>query len=347
MSFDVQTDFYGGRAIKTVRESVAVRRHIEYFDVTLSTEGTAQDLINISNFAQPAYNLLLNPLFVEESSAIPNWTLGTNTTAASVASALGGNSLTLGEAGYGFTKAADAATGGVIQTIQHPPPGRYAVTARVAGVPTATTNTYEIGIVAWNSTDSIDSVPDSAGESSVFRASSDATTWGNVTMIHTVPQNTESLSVFVGITGLTRHTGGSADVTGGSITAYVEGVQFEPDWGVVSGSLSQRELYTHSPVFTGFIIPDSDRYARYTTERGTTRLNSTTIREQRMREIMLVHIDAHNQNMRVDFDRTATDSSLFIPRNATFEHALAVRERISFVNEGSNTPRAVGYVMGN
>ena len=365
--FNINSYFFGEKDFRTVRESVALRRRAIPINKTLSTINTVEDLVNITTLDPPALNVVLNPLMNGDAGDTPaRWVTIGGATAEIISTKVTRNGVeyTPGLAGRSveLTKQATGQTfTGIYQDIAAPEPARYAISVRVCG-DTDTTGAlnYELGVVVQNSNGDIRTGLDDY-YSVAFMTPDSTNVWQTVTLIHDVPQNVSNLRIWVGLIGdnILRGAGvGQTDITLSlADSVFIDAVQMEPDWGVITGSVSSNEIYTHAPTFTKFVDPYNERYSRFLkSSSSATDFNTSSLRELQMQEIMYVKLIAEAAvnpgvgDVLIDFDRDVTqDGEAFLLKEGeVFEQALLVRDRITFVNPKGQTDLPVlrGYVLG-
>ena len=365
--FNINPYFFGEKDFRTVRESVALRRRAIPINKTLSVLSTVEDLVNITTLDRPALNVVLNPLMNGDAGDTPaRWVAIGGATAEIISTKVTRNGVeyTPGLAGRSveLTKPATGQTfTGIYQDIVAPEPARYAISVRVCG-DTDTTGSlnYELGVVVQNSNSDIRTGLDDY-YSVAFMTPDSTNVWQTVTLIHDVPQNVGNLRIWVGLIGdnILRGAGvGQTDITLSlEDSVFIDAVQMEPDWGVLTGSVSSNEIYTHAPSFTKFVDPYNERYSRFLKDVPTdTDFNTRSLRELQMQEMMHVHLTAEAAinpgvgDVLIDFDRDVSQDGehFLLKEGETFCKDILVRERISFVNPKSqiDLPHLRGYVLG-
>lgn len=304
--------------LRSVRDSVAMLVKTIPVDVTLTTSGTAQDLINIESGAAPTENLITNPS-METGTPPTGWTsvgstlLRVDNTV--VAPRTGSFSLSVNTDGV-------AAGEGTFFSVGSLPPGWYTVSAYIRRV---------------------------GGGTVRIRASSDAgvtftdgpvitldDTWQRTSVKHRI-MNTASANLrLYAVTNVLQ-----------DITFFVEDAQMEPAWEVVMGTASSKDENPIQSGLTAFVDPASERYSRWLGVANA----SISVREPTIWEIYEIHLASSNANAYIDFDRTAqrtgTAIGMWLPAGNTINGRKVVKNNISFINEVTGQlPRIYGWVLG-
>ena len=366
--------YYGDYDYRPLQESLAIRRRLIPINKVLTTINTVEDLININDLPEPAYNLIKNPLLRGIAGNRPSgWTgynlggagngnaavdiIATDTIVDSVTYSPG-----YGDRSIRITKTLNSGNfHGIYQDVESPAPGRYAVTVRVTGDASTTgTNNVGIGVFVRNSTN-IPTNPGSVDDeysSFIYTPNTplfDQNTWEELTVVHDVPRENLTVRVWVGISGLGPTVNGLSSTT--SLTSqlensvFIDAVQFEPDFATLAGDVSMDAYHEHDPSFSAFVNPHDDRYSRYLIEESThTEFNTASIREQQMSEILKVRLVASGGAVLVDFDRDVrqTGESILLQDGDVFEDEISIRDKITFINPSgsSDLPTLRGYVLG-
>ena len=309
---------FGEHELRSVRESVAMLVKTIPVDITLTTSGTAQDLINIEAGAAPAENLITNPSM--ETGAPP-----TGWTAVGSALAQVGSGIVAPRTGS-FSLQVDtdgvAAGEGAFFNVVSLPPGWYTLSAYVRRA---------------------------AGGTVRIRASSDAgVTFMDgpvVTMDDTWQRTSVKVRIMNAATSALRLYV-MTDVLQ-NITFFVEDAQMEPAWEIVLGMASSKDDNPIQSSLTAFVDPASERYSRWL---GTANA-SISVREPTIWEINEIHLEAVNANTYIDFDRAAqrTGGAIGILMRAgdTINGRKVIKNNISFINEVvGQLPRLRGWVLG-
>jgi len=356
VNFNKHNDF------PSIRYSVADMKGIIPFNKTLSSLDTVEDLITVPSNPS-ALNYIKNGLFnVKESGSAPTGWTNFNGVSSVV---VGPEDITNGRTyssvyGGGMCKitSIDNENGGIMQDLNGLPAGDYAVSIYIAAGASSA-----LGFVALAVNDdnpSFSNLNRIKFYNNISRVSLDSVTitsntnnWSNLTFNHRVSENINNVRIAVMYHGDSTFSSNNFDNTAGSnFIMYVDAVQFEPDFGVLDGTVSKEHFNSQNPVNTAIVNPFSDRHSRFLIEDSSdTEYNTSSIRERPFDEIRYVKITAEEGAVLIDFDKDVTQEGglrgIYLREGETFEQRMRVSEKITFVNPKScPAPIVSGYVLG-
>ena len=303
---------YSEHEKRTVRESVATMSSITPIDTTAS-DNNAADIITLASTTPPAMNLVTNPRFEADTSG---WTAVGSTITRQTTSPSPWN----GAGRMRVVPDNSAAGEGAYFDLGATEPGSYAFSAyfrRASG----------------------------SGDTVHIRASTDeGVTFTNGTTVTLGTSWTRSTLSFrvrgQPVTSMRIYVASAANI---ATTYYVDGVQVEPNWGVVMGYENGRDENSAEASPTDFIDPDANRYSRFL---GTDDA-SVSVREPEIQEIHSFNLTVMTADAYIDFDRDATRSSVLVRAGDTITGKKITKQRISMINAtDGQTPRVYGFVMG-
>jgi len=370
---------FSPKDFSTIRESSFINKHIIPIDKRITIKDVTEDLINISDLHSPSYNFLKNPLFAYDTvnpNTVHNWnTYGMTLSLVTSVNTVNGLNVTpfYSNSSVRMIQNRDGLTSGIYQDIVNPNPGLYYFQAYFAGhLATNLSNIYAYGIMITNGNNIL--LPDSNYELSNrfnsklssssllteanFRGTSTtnnfndtrSSSWRRLSILHTIPRNTEKTRIHLGIFGESLYTDTSQTSNISAVSnlpLYIDAVQMETDWNVVDGSVDSDDILLQEATLTDIIDPYEDRYFRYL----GSEFDSDTVREEPMKGIRYVKLLAKEGNVYIDFDRNTYQNrgnrGILLEEGDVFEHEILIDEKISFVNQaGYDTARVTGYVMG-
>ena len=325
---------YGEDLERGLNESLGLRQRIHPFNVTLSAESTAEDLINIQDFDPPSVNLVTNSSF-ESRDDFNNeiiWKPVDHTTSTqgtgSIQYGFIERSATPGRVYHGDSSVfiqsnAGPESGGIYTTIDNVSPGSGYV---------ASTYVYSDA---------------TGGTAAILVSPDEGETFTEVARRHTVNRDVvfERMSgtyvVPNGVYSIRLYLVGYKDTSGNSSSFdnTFDAVQFEPNWN--SYYAGDQPYSRSSGALTPFIDPANDRNARWEGEENA----SISVREPNISEIHKVVIYSTTNNFYFDFDRDAKlGESIYLPEDSVYQEKTIVKERISAISE--ELAEIHGYVIG-
>lgn len=305
--------------LRTVRESVAILVKTIPIDVTLSTSGTAEDLLSLESNLPPAYNAITNPSM--ETVDPPTGWVAVGSTLSRVATGV----VTPRTNTYSLQAVCDnvAAGEGAYFEVTGMPTGRYAFSVYVRQVAGGTVRLRATHDDLTTSTDSAAVTLDG--------------TWQRLTVDHLVQGASASYSLRLYVVTPTNQ----------ALTLWVEDAQIEPAWAIIESTATGREQSPPGGQPTDFVDPTGDRFSRWL---GTADA-SASVREPTISEIFEIHLEGVNANLYIDYDRTAQNSggaiSHLVRAGDTINGKKVVKNNISFINAVTGQlPRIRGWVLG-
>ena len=308
--------------LRELRESIGLKQAIVPFDQTLSTVGTAEDLINIGDFPQPSENIL--PYNGLGASDRIGWVTDGNvfgtTNQPKPSFSYNPNSPRVGTRVFrvNFLVDDEAWESGIRTTLNVSSGVTYMASAYIRSSNPA--NMVALGFGYDNEVTNITG----------FQLATSA--WTRINGSFTVPNNINEIDFYVSVT---------EEFEEDDVDIDIDAIQVEPAWRITTG-FHQPDFYP-KPRLTEFINPSTDRFSRWAGEEN----ESPLIREPYMDEINRLVITSIDEDIYIDFDRDASSNGIFLPANSTFRLNTIIKERISFVNASTGgTPQVRGYVIG-
>ena len=309
---------FGEHEYRTVRESVATLIKTIPIDITLSTSGTAEDVISLESNSLPAYNAITNPSM--ETGSPPTGWVAVGSALASVQS--GTIAPRTGVDSLQINTDNSAAGEGAYFEVTTMSQGSYSFSIYVRR---AAGGTVRLRATHDNLTTSTDSAVLTMND-----------TWQRMSVTHLVTGAvSSSLRLYV-VTDVQQ-----------DITFFAEDAMIEPAWGVIIGTANSRDPSPAPSSVSEYIDPSGDRYSRWL---GTTDA-SASVREPTIGEILELHLEVVNADLYIEFDRTAARTgsaiSILLRAGDTINGKKIIKNNISFINSvAGQLPRLRGFVLG-